>query len=76
MSICVTFKCDGCDAEAPGTASLRRHFESINNREYGFGSYKFDTANEVAPEGWTPYCIIGCTYCPACSAEIDGEDGK
>lgn len=69
--ITLTFSCDGCNAEAKGTRWLGREFKSLSGRGYGFGSYRYDTAQDVAPLGWVsfdPY--TGCTYCPECWAEI------
>ena len=74
--ITVTFSCCGCDAVAKGTEGLRRQFLSITGRDYGFGSYRYDTAEDVTPEGWIafdPY--TGCTYCPDCWASIKDQIG-
>ena len=75
MSVKVKFECGGCFVEADGTAFLRRHFDSINGKGYGFGAYRFDTPQDVAPEGWIafdPY--TGCCYCPECWAGIENVD--
>lgn len=71
MAITATFRCDGCDAKAEGTKPLGRQFHGITGRAHGFGHHRYDTANDVVPDGWTAYCIIGCCYCPACTAELN-----
>lgn len=66
----VTFECDGCDARA--SATLSRHFESFSGKGWGFGSYRHDTPQDVAPAGWItfdPY--TSCTYCPSCWSGIE-----
>lgn len=75
MSVTVNFACGGCDATAPGTRPLGRSFVSITGKGHGFGSYRYLTAQDVAPDGWTafdPY--TGCCYCPKCWAEIDAAE--
>lgn len=75
MSVTVHFSCGGCDAETKGTTFLRRHFDSINGSGYGFGNWRLDTPQDVAPEGWIafdPY--TGACYCPTCWADIEGTD--
>ncbi len=69
--ITVKFHCSGCSAEAEGTAPLYRKFESMTGRSYGIGSYTWDTPNKVTPEGWTAADMVGATYCPACTKEIE-----
>lgn len=67
MSVSVKFSCDGCDKISNGTGNLKREFQSITGRGYGFGSWKIDGAQDVAPDGWVsfdPY--TGCCYCPDC----------
>lgn len=72
MSISMVFSCDGCFKTAPAV-SIKREFESLNGRGWGFGRYVVHSDPEsLAPEGWTAFCIVGCTYCPECTAEIDG----
>ncbi len=71
MSVTVKFQCSGCWKEADGTTSLRRRFQSITGKSYGFGTWHTDIPEDVAPEGWVafdPY--TGCCYCPDCWAEI------
>lgn len=71
MTVTVNFKCDGCDKQAPGKTFLRRHFESLSGRGYGFGTYRTDTVEDVKPDGWhafDPY--TGCCYCPECWESI------
>ncbi len=72
--ITLTFSCGGCFSQAEGTRALLREFESISGRSYGIGSYRYDTPQDVAPDGWIafdPY--TGCTYCPKCWGEIQQE---
>jgi hypothetical protein len=67
----LTFACSGCSATAQGTRALGRTVDSINGRGYGFGSYRYNTPQDVAPDGWIafdPY--TGYTYCPQCWGEI------
>jgi hypothetical protein len=69
--ITLTFECGGCFAKAQGTTWLKREFVSVSGRSHGIGSYRYDTPEDVAPEGWIafdPY--TGCTYCPKCWSEI------
>lgn len=72
MSVVVTCKCDGCDAETVGTGRLKMEFVSFSGRDHGFGTRRWvNTPDSVAPEGWIasdPY--TGCCYCPACWDEI------
>ena len=70
--ITVTFHCGGCNATAQGKKSLGRHFEGTHGN-YGFGAHVYDTALDVVPDGWLYPCIIGCAYCPACKAELEGK---
>jgi len=70
MSITVNFECSGCWDKSPGTKPLGRKFVSITGRSYGFGSYQYDTIDDVIPEGWISYDIVGCTYCPKCASEL------
>ena len=75
MSVTVKFTCDGCFKEEVGTTFLSRHFDSLSGKGYGFGTWRTDTPQDVAPEGWVafdPY--TGCCYCPECWAEIEGDD--
>jgi len=75
MGIEAVFKCGGCFAEAKGTRPMRREFVGIGGRSYGFGSYRFEDARDVAPEGWVafdPY--TGCCYCPECWASIENGE--
>jgi len=71
MSITVTFACNGCFKVAEETPRLARHFDSFNGKGHGFGHYRYDTAEDVTPEGWVAYDIIGCCYCPDCVAELE-----
>lgn len=68
--ITVTFHCGGCDAKAEGTRPIRQRFEGIAGKPWGFGTYVTDNIEDVAPEGWIVFDLIGCTYCPACADEI------
>lgn len=73
MSVTVKFTCDGCFAEAEGTAPIRKHFVSVSGRSYGIGSYRYtNTVADVAPEGWwafDPYTQL--CYCPTCRESIE-----
>lgn len=72
MSVTVKFSCGGCSKEVDGTTFMRRHFDSVNGKGYGFGMWHEDTPQDVAPAGWIafdPY--TGCCYCPECWAEIE-----
>lgn len=68
--ITATFHCGGCDAKAEGSKPLGRQFQSISGRPYGFGSYRYDTAVDVVPDGWMYPCSAGACYCPKCAAEV------
>jgi len=75
MSVTVKFECGGCFKEADGTTFLRRHFDSLTGTGYGFGRWRYDTPQDVAPDGWIafdPY--TGCCYCPDCWADIESDD--
>ena len=72
MSIQTKFVCNGCFNEEQG-GILKREFISANGKGYGFGQYNYQTALDVAPEGWLPYCIVGATYCPECVKELEAE---
>ena len=72
--ITVIFKCSGCTAEAEGTKPLRQKFTSITGRSYGIGTYHWDTPDDITPEGWTASDLIGATYCPKCTSELEGND--
>ena len=66
----IIFECGGCDATTESW--LKREFRSVSGRSWGFGSYHYDTPQDVAPEGWIafdPY--TGCTYCSKCWQEIE-----
>ena len=72
MTVKVTFECGGCFAKVEGTRWLQRRFDSLNGKGYGFGVYRTETPEDVAPDGWVafdPY--TGCCYCPACWADIE-----
>ena len=71
--ITVTFHCDGCTATAEGKTWLGREFISVSGRDHGFGSYKYDTALDVVPNGWLYPCPAGATYCPTCAAAFREE---
>ncbi len=73
MSVLVKFKCDGCDAEADGTACLRRTFRSFSGRSHGLGVVvPANSVEDLAPEGWVAYDpYTYATYCPKCWAEIE-----
>ena len=73
--ITVNFECGGCFAKEEGTTWLKRSFASVTGKTHGFGTYKYDTPQDVAPEGWIafdPY--TGCCYCPDCWAEIEAPE--
>lgn len=69
--ITVTFHCSGCNAETKGTAPLRNRFLSMTGRSYGIGTYTWDTPADVVPAGWTDSDLVGATYCPACTKELE-----
>jgi len=68
MSVNVVFRCGGCDAVAEGTKALRKRFQSLSGRDWGFGGPVWDAhVEDVVPEGWVafdPY-TYAC-YCPTC----------
>ena len=68
--ITVKFSCSGCDAEAPGKGPLYHRFHGINGKNYGFGHYIWDTPDKVTPDGWTASDLVGATYCPSCTKEL------
>jgi hypothetical protein len=72
MTIRFIYECRECDAKAE-SERLPRKFVSFTGLDYGLGNYqsKFDP-REHAPEGWTVYDHIGCTYCPACADQKGG----
>jgi hypothetical protein len=78
MTIRLTFVCDGCHKEAPGTGFIEKHFVSVSGRSYGFGSYRYvKSPADLAPEGWMPFDpYTQCCYCPECWASIEGEEGS
>jgi hypothetical protein len=75
MSVTTTFKCDGCEAVAKGTDSLRVEFRSFSGRSYGFGfAVPVNTIKDVTPEGWIAYDpYTYCTYCPTCWEAIEND---
>lgn len=69
MSVTVTYRCAGCEAEA--TAQVRQRFRSFSGRDHGFGVFEIDDVQSVAPEGWVPFDpYTSATYCPDCWAKI------
>lgn len=71
----ITYSCGGCFKEASQTRMPRRHFDSMDGSGTGFGVWRFDTIEDVAPEGWEvfdPY--TGVTYCKECWGEIEGTN--
>lgn len=76
--VTVLFRCDGCEAQAPGTDRITQEFRSFSGRSWGFGKYHTASVLSVCPEGWIAFDLIGATYCPKCAAEIfpEGGDGK
>jgi len=69
MGLRLIYECGGCDATAE--AHMERHFDSFNGKGYGFGKWREDRPQDVAPDGWIAYDPwTSCTYCPACWAEI------
>jgi hypothetical protein len=69
--ITVTFHCGGCDAVAPAIRPIYRNFEGITGKPYGFGKYVWETPEQIKPEGWTAADLIGATYCPKCTKELE-----
>ena len=72
MSVTVRFECGGCFAKTEGTKWIGSEFISLTGRGYGFGHWKRDTVESVAPDGWVafdPY--TQCCYCPKCWEEIE-----
>jgi hypothetical protein len=78
VSVTVKFTCDGCLAEAEGTAPIRKAFRSISGRSYGIGSAQYiNTVAEVAPDGWWPFDpYTYLCYCPECRAKIEEDDDE
>ena len=67
-------RCGGCDAETY-SEPIRKRFEGVSGRSYGFGSWQMPDLDAAVPAGWIwsdPY--TSCTYCPECWKEI--ESGK
>jgi hypothetical protein len=77
MSVTVTFSCGGCFKEVKGLRPLRRNFHSFSGKGYGFGVYRDEKPQDVAPEGWIAYdpYTLAC-YCPDCWAEIEEPEEK
>ena len=70
MAITMMYKCDGCDAQAEG-GQITRDFLSFSGRSYGIGQYRIHSdPEELAPKGWTAFCVVGCTYCPTCTKDL------
>ena len=71
MPITLCFTCDGCHTEEEGTTYLKRRFHGSNDLTYGWGEWKADAPQDVAPVGWISFDPnTGCCYCPKCWDEI------
>jgi hypothetical protein len=71
MTTRLHLRCDGCDAETH-SEPIRKRFESVSGRSYGFGSWRAPDVDAAVPAGWVwsdPY--TSCTYCPKCWAGLD-----
>lgn len=73
MTVKLLLTCDGCP-DTTAEAKIERRFLSFNGRGYGWGVYRIDELEEVAPDGWTLFDLIGATYCPTCTDELFGDD--
>lgn len=75
MTIRIILSCDGCHIDAEPCNLPHRKFNSFSGKGYGFGVWTNPGIEDVPfPEGWVPVDpYTGCTYCPKCWAEIEGE---
>lgn len=74
MTVKITLSCDGCHCETGPHRLPHREFHGFNGKSHGFGVWVNATLDDVTPEGWVrsdPH--TGCTYCPTCWAEIEGD---
>jgi len=73
MGIKFIYRCDGCNNVAEG-GHVSRTFLSVSGKSHGIGSYHID-ADPVrdAPDGWTPFCIVGATYCIDCTEKLEKQ---
>jgi hypothetical protein len=76
IRVTLHYSCGGCDARESVETWIKRQFLSFSGRDYGFGSYVFDSqaklADETCPKDWIafdPY--TSATYCPKCWDEIE-----
>lgn len=68
MSVDVTYRCGGCDAQA----EVRGIRQTIRQVSPLMAQIQTPTLRTAAPPGWVafdPY--TGCCYCPKCWAEIE-----
>lgn len=78
MSVLVVFHCDGCEAHADSTSSLKRRFQSFGGRDHGVGQVvPVNTVEQITPEGWVAFDphTFAC-YCPKCWEEIDPKEDE
>ena len=76
MTTRLHLRCGGCDAEAY-SEPIRKRFEGVTGRPYGFGSWRQPDLDAAVPDGWVwsdPY--TACTYCPTCWAEIEVSEDR
>lgn len=78
MGVKVIFHCNGCQATAPGTDTLRREFRSVSGRDWGIGGViSINSVEDVTPQGWwayDPYTFA--TYCPKCRQSIESPSAQ
>lgn len=76
MGVEVLFRCDGCEATAKGTDTLKREFRSVSGREWGFGRpVPVNSVDDIVPDGWWAYDpYTYCTYCPECRGDICAQE--
>jgi len=68
----VVLECGGCDAKSKAFY-INQKFRSFSGRGHGLGVYEVESITSKAPDDWCVFDLIGCTYCPKCTAEIFGE---
>ena len=74
MPATIKLRCGGCDAEAE-TEPLRRTFQSLDGSGHGFGRYVMPNVEALAEQvGWTLFDLIGCTYCPECTKQLQSDN--
>lgn len=81
MSVDVTYRCNGCEAEATVTG-IRARRRVISERAVVLNGIAYDktivetpTIETAAPDGWMvfdPYTQM--TYCPACWEQIESGE--